>query len=64
MSAVYIRKQYGVSYKRGDRIRIDGRPGVIVSFPRQYIGVRFDGDRHTTICHPTWCAELIEETDR
>lgn len=54
MSATYVRQTYGVDYKRGDRVTVDGKPGVIVSFPGQYLGVRFDGQRHTSRAHPTW----------
>lgn len=54
MSAAYVRAYYGVDFKRGDRVTVDGRPGVVVSFPGQYVGVRLDGERHTSRCHPTW----------
>lgn len=54
MSAEYVRRHYGVSYKRGDRVTVEGRAGVIVSFPGQYLGVRFDGETITSRCHPTW----------
>lgn len=54
MSARYVRRCYDVDYKRGDRLTVDGRPGRLVSFPGQYLGIRFDGDRHTTRAHPTW----------
>lgn len=54
MSADYVRRCYGVPAKRGMRITVEGRPGVIVSFPGQYIGVRFDGEKITSRCHPTW----------
>lgn len=57
MTAKYVRHYYGVDFKRGDRVRVDGRPGTIVSFPDQYIGVRFDGQKHTSRCHPTWRVE-------
>lgn len=30
------------------------RQGVIVSFPGAYVGIRFDGEKHTSRCHPTW----------
>ncbi|AIY01195.1 hypothetical protein ART_1596 [Arthrobacter sp. PAMC 25486] len=30
---------------------------MIVSFPGQYIGVRFDGEKITSRCHPTWEVE-------
>lgn len=54
MSAAYVRDFYGVTFKRGDRVTVDGRPGVIVSFPGQYLGVRFDGEKHTSRAHPSW----------
>lgn len=58
MSARYVREHYGVPAKRGTRVTFtdhDGsRGGVIVSFPDQYIGVRFDGERRTSRLHPTW----------
>jgi len=30
------------------------RHGVVVSFPGQYVGVRFDGEKRASRCHPTW----------
>ena len=54
MSAAYVRTHYDVDYKRGDRLVVDGKPGTLVSFPDQYLGVRFDGEKHTSRCHPTW----------
>ena len=61
MTAEYVRRTYGVEYKRGERIAIDGRPGTLVSFPDQYLGIRFDGDKHTSRAHPTWRVERIED---
>ena len=61
MSAEYVHRYYGVDYKQGDRILVDGRPGHIVSFPDQYLGVRFDdATKVTARCHPTWRVERIE----
>ena len=57
MTAAYVRAYYNVDYKRGDRITVDGRPGVIVSFPGQYLGVRLDGEKKTSRAHPTWRVE-------
>lgn len=60
MSAAYVRRYYRVDFKRFDRLAHDnGRSGVVVSFPDQYVGVRFDGDRHTSRCH---ALELHHET--
>lgn len=61
MSAEYVRRYYAVDYKVGDRLRVDGRLGTLVSFPAQYLGVRFDGDKHTERCHPKWRVERAEE---
>ena len=54
MSAAYVRQHYGIDIKRGDRITVDDRPGTVVSFPDQYLGVRFDGESRTSRAHPTW----------
>lgn len=55
MSAEYVRRIYGVDYKCGDRVTVDGKPGIVVSFPGQYLGVRFDNNPKVTMqCHPTW----------
>ncbi|EFQ84732.1 hypothetical protein HMPREF0063_10073 [Aeromicrobium marinum DSM 15272] len=60
MSAAYVRSTYGVDFKRGDRVTVNGRPGLVVSFPSQYVGVRFDGEKVTCRCHPTWRIEHAE----
>ena len=57
MSAAYVRQAYGVDYKVGDRLVFDGKPGTLVSFPDAYLGIRLDGDKHTSRCHPTWRIE-------
>jgi hypothetical protein len=58
VSAEYVRRHYGVDYKRGDRLVMDGRPGTLVSFPEQYLGIRFDDTpRRVYRCHPTWRIE-------
>lgn len=58
-----IRDYYGVPAKRGMRVTVDGRPGVITGTTRgpMYIRVRFGGDKFTTPCHPTWEVEYQEE---
>lgn len=58
MSAAYVRHRYGVDFKKGDRLVVDGKPGTLVSFPDQYLGIRFDETpRHTSRAHPTWLVE-------
>ena len=59
MSAKYVRDYYHVDYKRGDRLvlRWDDSHGTLVSFPGASLGIRFDGEKHTSRCHPTWLIE-------
>ena len=64
MSAEYVNRYYGTDFKRGDRVLVDGRPGVIVSFPGAHLGVRLDGERHTSKCHPTWRVQREGAADR
>jgi hypothetical protein len=59
MSAEYVHLRYGVAVKVGDRVKVDGREGVVVSFPDQYVGVRFDGEKRTSRAHPTWRFERV-----
>lgn len=61
MSRDYIERTYGVSFHRGDRVTIDSKPGTIVSFPGQYLGVRLDAHpKRVTRAHPTWRVEVIK----
>lgn len=53
MSAKFVRDYYGVPAYRGGRVTVNGKPGTIISFPDQYINVRFD-DGTVRRCHPTW----------
>lgn len=54
MSIEYIRTAHGVPAKRGQRVRVAGKPGVIKSARCGYLWVLFDGDKHPKACHPTW----------
>lgn len=54
MSATYVREYYGVDYKVGDRLVMDGEHGTLRSFPGQYLGIKFDGETRVSRCHPTW----------
>lgn len=57
MSAAAVRTRYRVDYRRGDRVTVDGKLWTVVSFPDHYLGVRFDGSRRVSRCHPTWRVE-------
>lgn len=60
MSLKYIRDYYKVPAKRGMRVTVDGKPGVITASARgPYIMVRFDGDKFSRAAHPTWRVEYI-----
>ena len=38
----YVRKYYKVPAELGRRVKIDGRPGIIIEDMGNYIGVNFD----------------------
>lgn len=50
----FINRTYGTELKRGQLVKIDGRPGKITSAQGAHIMVRFDGLNHSRPCHPTW----------
>jgi hypothetical protein len=64
VSAKYVRDRYQVPAKRGMRVSVDGSRGTIISFPDQYLGVRFDGEKHTTLCHPNWRVDYHQAEPR
>jgi len=50
----YIRSWYHVPAKRRMRISVNGKMGTITCGRGQYLRVRFDGDKTSYVCHPTW----------
>lgn len=53
----YIRQAYGISYKIGDRVRLEDttREGVVLREKRShghYVHVRFDDSKAPGLCHP------------
>jgi hypothetical protein len=50
----YVRDYYGVPAKRGMRVEIDGKGGVITGFDGAHLRVRLDGEKHSVNAHPTW----------
>lgn len=56
MTYDYIRRVYGVDPRVGQRITMDGKPGVIIR-PQgdpQYLRIRLDGQKYGWDTHPTW----------
>lgn len=56
----YIEQTYGVRYRRGQRVTVDGKPGKITSTRGPHIKVLFDGDKRPLCCHPTWRVEVTQ----
>jgi len=54
MSIADICKSRGVPAKRGQRVKVAGKPGVIKSSRSGYLWVLFDGTKYPRACHPTW----------
>lgn len=55
----YIEKAYGVAFKRGQKVTVNGRLGKITSASNGYLRVRFFEAKHSSPCHPTWRVEVI-----
>jgi hypothetical protein len=53
VSLKYVRATYGVPAARGMRVTVDGKPGTITGADHG-LRVRFDGERRSKNCHPTW----------
>lgn len=49
-----IREYYGVPAKRGMRIEFMGKPAVITGSTAMRLRARIDGEKKTSILHPTW----------
>ena len=73
MSLAYIRKTYGVSAYRGQRLKFTGSDGAkfyctIKSASNQYLNVlvddRVDGYRGRLILHPTWNIEYLDAKEQ
>ena len=58
----YVRKYYKVPAELGRRVKIDGRPGIIIEDMGNYIGVNFDDTPPNDVrpCHPTWKAVYLD----
>ena len=50
----YIRDTYGVDPRLGQRVRVNGKLGVVKKGMGNYVGVLFDGSKKVVPCHPTW----------
>lgn len=62
MSLKNVSKAYQVPAKRGGRIVVDGKPGVITtSAAGAYLRVKLDGSKHSVLCHPTWSMVYLDK---
>lgn len=61
----YINRTYGLSVKRGTRVRFTGRrdskprTGRVVGTDGALLRIRLDGDNRSDIYHPTWKLEIL-----
>lgn len=63
MTMQYIREFYGVPAKRGARVTVNGKQGVITGSVGAYIRVKFDGDSYSKQCHPDWRVKYSDALD-
>ncbi|WPG40316.1 hypothetical protein [Variovorax sp. EBFNA2] len=52
MSFEKIRLRFGRSFRRGDRVICEGRPGTITGTTYPHVRVRFDGRQISVPCDP------------
>lgn len=52
MSFEKIRLRFGRSFRRGDRVVSEGRPGTITGATYPHVRVRFDGRQISVPCDP------------
>lgn len=64
LSREYIKQYYGLDVEIGQRVLVDGRPGMIVGFNGAYLRVLFDGWSHVVNCHPRWRVIYLCGKDR
>ncbi len=61
----WIRQRYKVPAKRGGRVkyRETGQLGTITSASPSapYIRIRLDGEKHSSVYHPTWQLKYLED---
>ena len=57
----YVRRKYRVPARRGMRVTVDGKSGVITCGDGQYLRVRLDGEKRSGRWHPTWRVVYHEE---
>jgi len=62
MALKYIKSYYGISASIGQRVKVDGKPGIIVADQGHHLGVNFDEDKPGAVsnCHPTWRVDYLE----
>jgi hypothetical protein len=54
MSFEYINNYYKTPAKKGMRVMIENKIGTITSARGAHLLVKFDGEKHSGIHHPTW----------
>lgn len=64
MSMDYVRNRYHVPAKRGLRVVVDGKAGIITRASQGYVYVRFDGSKFSLPCHPTWRVNYAPEAPK
>ena len=56
----YIKNTYGVKPYIGQKVIMDGKPGIIAEDQGNYVGVKFDNTPDViSSCHPTWKMKYI-----
>ncbi len=55
----YIKKYYGLSFRKGMRVNALGNPGVVTGTESAHVMVKLDALKHSNPYHPTDVAPVI-----
>lgn len=61
MTMAYIRSKYNIPARKGMRVKVGDRFGMITGARLQYLLILLDGDKHSTPHHPTYEIEYIPQ---
>jgi len=53
MTFKYIKRRYGITLKRGQRVLAYGEKGVVTEAKGGYVRIRLDGHKRSNGYHPT-----------
>lgn len=60
MTMAYIRSKYNVPAKKGMKVAVEGKQGIITGTKGTYLMVLLDGDKESKPRHPTCFIDYLD----